>query len=181
MRVGVDGRTEAARLPGASLTPVLYVVLCALACRGGGAESAQSGQVAVADRANVTLDSLIDRLRYVEGTFVNPVAGRWDFTGDRSALVAFERFGDTAVARLVDCLDRPEFAAATVRARRVHMGYMCYAALARVAYYEWHQHQDVEKTPSWAGEVPATASADELRRAKAAWLIVANKRLYFLH
>ncbi len=170
---------------------LVFAVAVAIACGDGEEDSAfQQSRESEASTTEAPselgqsanpLDSLIENLRDLRGSFVNVAPGRWDFAGDRSALVAFEEFRDSAVVRLVDCLDRTELAAATVQEQQVPMGYMCYAALARVAYYEWHQYQDVVKDPSWPGEVAATASVEDLRQAKTAWLQVVEKHLYFLH
>lgn len=153
----------------------LAVVLCAAGCDGG-----SGGDVKPAS-ADSQLSVLVDSLRVIPGEFTNAAPGRWDFSGDRSLLIAFEQFGDSAVAALVDCLDRLDTTQAVVSGRPVSLGYMCYAALERVAYYEWHQYQDVVENPTWPGMLDATATAEELRAAKAAWTQVVERKQYFLN
>lgn len=128
---------------------------------------------------SLRLEALVDSLPLLRGEFTNPLPGRWDFSGDRRYLIAFERFGDSAVVTLTQCLDRADSAAATFQGRRVLAGFMCYAALTRVAYYEWDQ--EPEQPALWLGIVPADATPRQLRAAKEAWTEVVRTKRYVLH
>ncbi len=99
----------------------------------------------------------------------------WEFIGDEQTLNAFGAFADSAVVRLVDCLDAGESTQVRVRGRQALLGVLCYTALRRVAY--------VERPPGrqpWDGVVPADATIEQLRRAKVAWQEVVKKKLYHL-
>jgi hypothetical protein len=100
----------------------------------------------------------------------------WEFVGDAGPLNAFGDFADSAVTRLVDCIDADSPAQVTVRGRRVVLGVLCYAALSRVAYVE---RPPDERRP-WPGTLGSDATMDQLRRAKRAWQAVVKRRLYHL-
>ena len=130
------------------------------------------------DSRAVSLTVLIDSLTRIKGEFTSWEQGRWEFTGDASVRRAFDAYGDSAVVRLVECLDRIEPAQATVRGRRVPMGVMCYWTLRRLAYYEWYD--DPEYREGWPGEIPPTASPEELRAAREAWSAVVREKRHVL-
>ena len=124
------------------------------------------------------LEALVDSLAHVTGEFTRWESGRWEFSGDRSILGAFDRYGSRAVVQLVKCLDREEPTAARVRGRMVPHGVMCYWALRRLAYHESSTEDSAE--PVWPGEITPTASMDELRAAKQAWERVVAEGTYRL-
>ena len=129
----------------------------------------------------VLLRALLDSLQHLPGEFTNPLPGRWDFSGDRGVFAAFERFGDSAVVQLVGCLNRTQQASATFEETPVLLGFVCYVALRRVAYYEWSQFEDTAGNGRWPGVLDADATANELRTAQRAWREVIMKKRYVLH
>lgn len=156
---GVDRGTSAA--PGApkSSTPVVDTVV-----------------VAVPD----SLDRLIGVLRKLPGSFqrIRP-GGPHAFTGDREIILAISAFEDSAVVRLVDCLDDLEPATATLNGERVPMGVMCAEALRFTASYE-ATDEDGDIDATWPGYFNLPASPEELRAAKRAWQEVVREKRYMI-
>ena len=128
----------------------------------------------------VSLDALLDSIRVIEGHFVDHQGVYWEFSGNRAVFQAFNRFKDSALVRLVDCLDRTDRVAATANGEPVALGFMCYKALEQVAYYE-QDYEDPETDVLWPGILDANASEEQLIAAKRAWLVVVADRSYFLH
>jgi len=127
-----------------------------------------------------SLQAMIERLAELEGSFdTGDVTGPLQFAGDRSFLRAFAQFGDSAVFRLVECMDRYEPAKATFNGKPVALGVMCYTALQSVAYYE-HTDEHGDLTGEWAGYIDATASREEMLRAQNAWRKVIADSAYVL-
>lgn len=62
--------------------------------------------------------------------------GPYVFTGDRDIIYAFSTFEDSAVVRVVECLDDLEPAAATLDGDPVPMGVMCLEVLRCTASSE---------------------------------------------
>jgi len=147
--------------------PVAIALLLTVAA-GCGAVDRDSGHDTAAGDAFVqganVIGELVDSLATIEGKF-RQVNLQWQFDGDDSMFRRIAGHGDSALAILVECLDRAEPAAATVNGRRVLVGVMCYTVLQRTAYPTEHEDGSGE----WAGVVFPTASAGELEAAKAAW------------
>ena len=120
----------------------------------------------------------MDSLARLPGNFTAWDQGPWEFTGDAQVLRAFDEYGDSAVVRLVECLDRSEPARATAKGKPVPVGVMCYWALRRLAYFEWHE--DPAYADGWPGEIEPTASLEALRAAKQAWAAVVREKRYRL-
>lgn len=129
--------------------------------------------------AQDSLGRLIERLRFMKGEFVRLTSQQWEFVGDKELFRQIAGFGDSAVARLVQCLDKTDHAAATAAGRPVLLGVMCHEALDHTAYYEWYEYQ-TEKYAPWAGNITPDAGPDELRAAKIAWQEVVEKNRYIL-
>lgn len=169
---------------------VTVVLLCGLGCRespraAGSSPSAGSGQSAPPtvsgapqSQALVPLQALLGSLARLPGDFTAWDQGPWEFTGDAQLLRAFDDHGDSAVVRLVECLDRSEPARATAKGKSVPVGVMCYWALRRLAYFEWHE--DPAYADGWPGEIEPTASLEALRAAKQAWAAVVREKRYRL-
>lgn len=123
-----------------------------------------------------SLATLVSRLRTLRGEFRRvPPYGLWEFFGRKELFIAIAQFGDSAVERLVSCLDDSSSSATRIGDRVVLFGAVCYEALNWVAYVE----MPVEKLP-WAGDVEPTAGAQQLRRAKAAWEEAVKNKTYSL-
>jgi hypothetical protein len=141
---------------------------------GDGAQQAsvRAGSVVAAD----SLSALIQQLGRLRGEFgFSDMTQTWEFIGDDKTLNAFGDFADSAVGRLVECLDAGSSTHVRVGDRQALLGVMCYTALRRVAY--------VENPPGgkpWAGVVSPDATIEQLRRAKLAWQEVVKKKLYRL-
>ncbi len=125
-----------------------------------------------------TIAALIERLRSTPGRFVLVLANRqYELEGKDSLLPPFAAFGDSAVVRLVACLDRDDPTRVTVEGRPVLLGALCHLALTYVAYAE----PEGSESGDWPGDVFPTASAEQLRAAKAAWEQVVRTRAYRLN
>lgn len=168
-------------------TVLAAALFLAAACRQSSRPAASSGDTAqhtsVAAASPTPADTaplaaLVDSLARLPGDFSSWEQGRWEFNGDAQVLSAFDRYADTAVVRLVACLDRTELAKATARGRPVPIGVMCYWALRRLAYYEWQGNPGFPD--KWPGEINPTATASDLRAAKEAWLRVVREGKYSL-
>ena len=162
----------------------LSTMLAFAACRQApesGAGAAGTAQTASAPLVSATdsMGSLIHRLRTATGTFQREGDGAYRLSGDRGLLEAMRAFGDSAVSRLVACLDDTTTATATLDDRPVTLGVMCNEALRAVAYYEATDQSG--GLTSWPGSVDARASVDQLVRAKQAWQQVVRRRAYVLY
>lgn len=123
-----------------------------------------------------TLDQLVDSLANVPGSFVLEGAV-WRFIGSQEALLALAGGGDSAVTRLVECIDRDTHARATVDSTAVLLGAMCAYALSHVAYAtEFEDDPDA----NWPGVVSPGATPEQLQAAKRAWQEVVRLRRYRL-
>ncbi len=124
-----------------------------------------------------TLTKLIDRLGTTPGQFHRMPNGQYELTGGDSLLRPFAGLGDSAVARLVDCLDRTDSTAVIVDGHRALLGALCYEALTYVAYSE----PEGSLSGDWAGVVFPNANPEQLRAAKAAWLPLLSGKRYHLN
>lgn len=159
-------------------------VLCAItAFLPGCTAHAPHSRVSAQDSATLTshvpglsttdsLNALFARLPLVPGVLGERIA---DFVGDRSIFEAISAFGDSAVPRLVNCLDRTDATHVTLHDRPVSLGELCVVVLDLTAYYEAFDERplnDPQRYDPWAGDVSLPATPQQLRVAKAAWLIV---------
>ena len=116
---------------------------------------------------------LHERLLAAEGRFVWD-NGRQDYVfSDRPALAGL--LGPSAEASLpalVDCIDDPRPAQATLDGKAVSLGVVCHQALRLVAYVE---------QPDWPGHVGPLATPEERTAAKAAWESALAEGRYVLH
>lgn len=123
-----------------------------------------------------TLGVLVSQLETLPGEFRQAGPhGAWEFEGDGQIFITIAKFGDSAVARLVGCLDDTTRSAVRVGSRPVLVGAVCYEALHRVAYVE----KPAEDEP-WVGDVPPTADAGRLKLARAAWAEAVRNHEYNL-
>jgi hypothetical protein len=166
---------------------VVVFLLSTVGCVDGGASSRGSGDSAKSASAldirssasNDTVAVLIERLRELAGTFPSSQAAGGEFTGDRELLVRLAEYKDSAVVKLVDCLDRTDSARATADGQPVRMGVMCYLALSHTVSYEAADSKgDLDER--WPGLVAPLASPNDLRLAKEAWKKVVAERRYTL-
>ena len=129
--------------------------------------------------AKLGVDSLMALLPSVQGAVApaDPTVG--SFQGDRAVLDAMVSRGDSAVVRLVDCLDRRDTSEVALGQHQLTMGELCYVVLNAVAYYE-ATGPDGALTADWPGHVALPASAAQLAAAKRAWLMVVKRRSYML-
>jgi hypothetical protein len=128
------------------------------------------------------LAALVSKLATLSGTFEKGPLRSWEFDDGTDIFDAISSHGDSAVAVLVDCLDDTARAVATAdHGLPVRVGYMCYEALRRTAYYEWDP-QDYERARyrRWPGVLEPSAGPKDLRAAKAAWKLVVSRRAYSL-
>jgi len=127
-----------------------------------------------------SLTRLIDRLSITSGVWLQ--GAEWSSLDIPRLLDAFEPFGDSAVVRLVDCMDDDRPAAATVERDTIARGAMCYAALTHIAYYEAFAHRpdDEHMMDPWRGDMSLGASPSVRRKAQAAWRAVVRLKAYHL-
>jgi hypothetical protein len=172
------------RSPNFAFTAVLRLLpalLFAVACTRAKAPSQATEQPVIAQVPSAhsasadTLSVLVDSLTRLEGEFVATQVGTYEFSGDRSVLLAFTTYGDSAVAKLVDCIDRPDLAAARFRGSPVRVGFMCLTALEHTIYSTKHEDAD---DPEWPGLVEPGADPAALRAAKKAWQEVVATKAY---
>jgi hypothetical protein len=124
-----------------------------------------------------SLGVLTANLRQLRGSYSIGAHGQWVFSGERKLFEAIAAHEDSAVVRLVDCLDDTTAALATVEGRPVPVGVLCYEALRFTAYAE----PEGINSGEWPGTVMPTTTEQGLRDAKAAWLEVVRHRGYRLH
>ena len=165
----------------------LLLALCPSSCRSKAermATGSHSDTVKISPRPSpgqvspaARLDSLIASLATLAGSF-KEVSGHGEFSGDQEVFTAIAANGDLAVAALVRCLDDTAWSAATVGGQRVRVGYMCYAALDRTAYFEWDPGE--YRGGRWLGGDLTATQAAQVRRAKTAWSEVVAKKRYSL-
>jgi hypothetical protein len=161
------------------LVLALAIVGGSLFCKGAdqGPPVSQATPAAVA-----RLDSLVARLLTVQGT----LDSSWTFTGEDAVFRSIgaladsgaAAIADTAVARLVMCLGRPDSAAITSHNRRVPVAVVCYKALMGLAY-----HEEGDSTGGLTGDWPGyltgpDATNAELRAAYEAWMHVVRHKDY---
>lgn len=127
------------------------------------------------------LPALIARLPGLTGNFERSGLGHWEFSGDKQLFSAIAEYGDSAVARLAECLGDTTRAIATADGRPVLVGYMCYAALDRTAYHEWDPADfQATKSKRWQGVLDPAAAPNDLRAAQKAWKDVIARKRYSL-
>ena len=124
-----------------------------------------------------SLSALIGDLGDIKGGYRHGSSGQWVFDGARGLFAAIAGYGDSAVARLTDCLDNPQPSSTTLEGKPVPIGVVCYEALLYTAYAE----PEGSDTGEWPGIVLPTATVEELRAAKAAWQQVVREKSYRLH
>jgi hypothetical protein len=84
---------------------------------------------------------------------------------------------DTLLPILVDCLDDASLSQTRLEGKNVVVGLVCYEALSQTVYFEpTAPNGDVAK--KWAGHIEPSATIDELRVAKGAWLKVLRDKTY---
>lgn len=171
---------------------LLTLVAVTFACGGSGkvqppdsrqTEQAVAGEPREPEQSpldTVSLDALLDSIRVIKGQFIDYQGVYWEFSGNRAVFSSFNRFKDSALVRLVDCLDRTDPVAATANGEPVALGFMCYKALEQVAYYE-SDYEDPTTEVGWPGILDADASETQLIAAKRAWQKVVTERSYVLH
>lgn len=125
-----------------------------------------------------TIDQLIAELRNVSGSFTRQGAGHdYRFDGSLDVVRALAEHGDSAVSRLVECMDREDPTQATLNGRSVPLGALCFDALRRIAYYEATDDQgDIDG--KWPGYITVAAEREARLEAQAAWREVVANRLY---
>lgn len=107
---------------------------------------------------------LLSGVRRQAGYFKAMPDSGWVFRGNPTLMNRLEDYGEAALSRLVDCVDDTAPANTTADGQPVAFGVLCVTALARFV-----DLGDSTLPVDWPGRVEATASAIELRRAKAAW------------
>jgi len=161
------------------------LITLALACRGQPqATSSQAKTPQPPAQSTITvsdsLNALFLKLPIVQGSLGERPS---DFTGDRTVLQAISSFGDSAVARLVDCLDRTTPTRVTYQGRPIPLGLLCYVVLDYTAYYEAYDERpqhDPNRYAPWPGNVDMSATPEQLRTAKRAWQDVVKRKVYNL-
>ncbi len=161
-----------------TVTRLLLLALVAhvVACTGtAGSRSDRAPSNAATTSAQTdSIAVLIERLRAAPGRYVQLPTRLWELQGMDAILESFVEFRDSAVARLVDCLDRSEPTATTVGGRPVLLGALCFEALTHIAYAE----PEGSESGAWPGVVFPTATAARLTAAKGAWVTVVRSRGY---
>jgi len=121
-----------------------------------------------------SLAALIDSLRNLPGQFSLSSPAHWQFSADPSSFAALFDYGDSAVVRLVDCLNSREPATATLDGHRVTLGVMCGYALQLMA-----SATEYEDDPrGWAGVILPRATPAQLDAAKKAWQEILRRHAY---
>jgi hypothetical protein len=167
-----------------AIVPLL--LLAALSCksepRGTQAAAPQAPRPAPVRTTSVadSLTALIARFPTVPGALGEHLP---DFTGDQAVFLAASSLGDSAVARLVDCMDSDVGVAATLHGKPVTLGVLCYLTLNITAYYEpyeAHAENDPHRYDRWPGYLTLPTTSARLRAAKRAWQEVVHKHAYVL-
>jgi hypothetical protein len=163
---------------------IVTLVACREEGRGPGGDGPPPAQVGISTAApgsddEGTLDRLIDSLRLLPGRFELLPENRWTFIGSSTLFVEFVPFADSAVVRLVDCLDAPGEGNAIADGRRVPIGVLCSWALRHVASFESGEEDEVNGT--WPGSVEPTATRPQLEAAGRAWRLVVEQHRYRLN
>jgi len=165
---------------GSALVFLIVAPLLGCAVEPAGGEAVQEGRSALESHSAPadTLDRLIERLKTVGGTFTRAGAEHdFRFDGSLEVVRALSAFGDSAVARLVECMDREEPTTTTLQGRPVPLGAMCFDALRRIAYYEATDAEgDVDA--DWPGYITVAADREARLRAQAAWKVVVENGWY---
>jgi hypothetical protein len=123
--------------------------------------------------------SLKESLAGVAGVYTAAATGY-----DYSAREELERILSTAEPRaivpvLVDCLDNSAPSRSTLDGRPVSVGMVCYEALTQLVYYE-PTAPSGDVALEWEGYVAPSASAQDLRAAKKAWMQMVEQDAYIL-
>lgn len=180
------------RVAGATVAALVLTAACGPSSKSNPPQGTEGGQadsvtgpvpasgVAPASRTasakSVTLSALLDSLRRVPGEFSLSPASMWRFSGDPSVFVALFDYGDSAVARLVDCMDRSDPVIATLNGKPVVLGIMCATALQRIASASEHE----DASDKWTGVIEPSATPVQLKAAKKAWQEVVARKAYRL-
>jgi hypothetical protein len=151
---------------------LLAVFAAACGTRSTARTDGGPGATANAGAAIDTVTSLIEHLRDGRGRYVHLPSQAWNLEGMDTAIRAFVPFRDTAVVRLVNCLDRADSTATTVEGRPVPLGVLCYEALTYLV------NTEPDFTGDWPGDLFPTAGPAELSAAKAAWLVAVREHHY---
>lgn len=84
---------------------------------------------------------------------------------------------ETALRELIDCLDDTTPSRSTYAGKAVPVGVICYEAISVLAYHE-PVDADGDIAPHWPGDVPPTATVEELQAAERAWRRVLKDKTY---
>jgi len=164
-----------------SVASLCAVIACVTACQPDATGKRSEGQVAipvsgapsVPVQERDSLSKLIGRIAQLEGRYVQFLNGRWEFEGDLTVFKAIRQFEDSAVTRLLGCIDDSTPTSVTVEGRPVLLGILCLEALYRTAYYE-----PSESEQPWPGYVTPLARTEDLIRAKEAWTRIVRLGAY---
>ena len=127
---------------------------------------------------NLQLDSLVSALKRMAGKLTTDGKDSWVLQGSAKLLAALAAHRDSAVVSLVACLGDEAPSRTTAALEPVPVGVLCYAALRRIAYYEWQVEPEFKN--GWPGDLRPTASIEQLRAARIAWTKVVRQKRYSL-
>ena len=166
---------------GAAIVSILVLAIMSACAQEPQTQDALGESVAAAAPSTIaqdTLGRLIQRLKTVGGTFTRTGSEHdYRYDGSLEVVRALASFGDSAVARLVQCMDREDTTSTTLEGKAVPLGAMCFDALRRIAYYEATDSEgDIDA--DWPGYITVAASRAERLRAKDAWEEVVANRSY---
>lgn len=124
-------------------------------------------------------ENLAAKLGALEGTFRwNSELQRYVFDNPEGMdKILPEDTSEPTIHKLANCMDRAERSRVMLNAKPVPIGVLCYTALTTLIYYE-PVARNGELAPEWAGYPPPSASLNELKAAKKAWLRVIKRRAY---
>jgi hypothetical protein len=127
------------------------------------------------------LTALIDSIKQLRGEYrFEPTKG-WAFSNEPQLIAllrSMEPFADSAVVRMVDCLDASTPSLTTVDGRAALTGVLCYEALRRSAVPIGYE-DDPDFT--WKGYLKPTATSADLQEAKKEWQRVVESGKYRLN
>ena len=178
---GQDGARQLSLLA-ATISAILGFVITGSSCKSetrGGAQQSESTYQPAKD----SLERLISNLAAMPGEFgESGGSGAWLLPAAEPSFDAIAAFGDSAVARLVDCMSDTSSAVPTLMGRHVSLGIVCYEVLSHVAYYEAYddEPEGPNKYRAWEGDIPPSATHDQLLKAQIAWRSVIRQKRYRL-
>ena len=152
-------------------------------CRGPDARAPRTQSEQASPAAVARLDSLVSGLSTLQGS----LDSTWQFTGDNAVFRAIEALadsgaiGDSAVTRLVACMERTDRARIRLNNQPVRVGVACYTVLRRLAYHEEGDSSDSTGglTPDWPGDLAdPDVTIPNLRAAHDAWVRVVREKSY---